>query len=180
MENLDRGVIAIKDKGQFFISWRVLGTDADDLAFNLYRKSSSQKAIKLNEKPITGASNFIDTKANADGLSICGIHNPKIGIALALKYPKKQKFLLCTPTKNLVLPNLHIVQLSERGQNDASHAFYLGVELARAQIAWQLKKRYVQDEALDWGVSSMTEKVDDRKSHREASLKEKRQQKDSK
>ncbi|MBX9675432.1 MAG: dihydropteroate synthase [Methylotenera sp.] len=64
-------------------------------------------------------------------------------------------------------------------QNDASHAFYLGVELARAQIAWQLKKRYVQDEALDWGVLSAVEKLDDRKSHREASLKEK-QQKDSK
>ncbi|PPC88334.1 MAG: dihydropteroate synthase [Methylotenera sp.] len=65
-------------------------------------------------------------------------------------------------------PNLGI-------QNDASHAFYLGVELARAQIAWQLKKRYVQDEALDWGVSSAVEKLDDRKSHREASLKEKQQ-----
>jgi len=35
--------------------------------------------------------------------------------------------------------------------NDASHAFYLGVELARAQIAWQLGKRYTQDQALKWG-----------------------------
>ncbi|MGO8916341.1 MAG: DUF6513 domain-containing protein [Stellaceae bacterium] len=33
---------------------------------------------------------------------------------------------------------------------DGAHAFYLGVELARAEIAWQLGKRYVQDEALDW------------------------------
>ncbi|WP_163397622.1 rhamnogalacturonan lyase [Flavobacterium fluviatile] len=65
MESLDRGVIAIKDKGQFFISWRVLGTDADDLAFNLYRKSGSKQAVKLNEKPITGATNFVDSKANA-------------------------------------------------------------------------------------------------------------------
>lgn len=64
MESLDRGVIAIKEKGQFFISWRVLGTDADDLAFNLYRKSGSKKAVKLNEKPITGATNFLDSKAN--------------------------------------------------------------------------------------------------------------------
>ena len=39
-------------------------------------------------------------------------------------------------------------------ENDASHAFYLGVELARAQIAWQLNKRYVQDETLMWGVNS--------------------------
>ncbi len=58
-------------------------------------------------------------------------------------------------------------------ENDASHAFYLGVELARAQIAWQLKKRYVQDEALNWGVTSVDTNIDDRKSHREASLKEK-------
>lgn len=38
-------------------------------------------------------------------------------------------------------------------ENDAAHAFYLGVELARAQIAWQLAKRYNQDEELDWGCA---------------------------
>ena len=63
-------------------------------------------------------------------------------------------------------------------ENDASHAFYLGVELARAQIAHQLGKRYVQDELLGWGVnihaagsqlSSRASKV----AHREASKKEK-------
>ncbi len=62
-------------------------------------------------------------------------------------------------------------------ENDASHAFYLGVELARAQIAYQLKKRYVQDEELNWGVSSTLQIKDDRKSHREASLKEKKSKK---
>ena len=36
---------------------------------------------------------------------------------------------------------------------DVSHAFYLGVELARAQIAWQLGKRYAQDAPLDWKVA---------------------------
>ena len=36
-------------------------------------------------------------------------------------------------------------------EDDAAHAFYLGVELARAQIAWQLGKRYAQDESLRWG-----------------------------
>lgn len=35
--------------------------------------------------------------------------------------------------------------------DDAPHAFYLGLELARAQIAWQLGKRYAQDEELGWG-----------------------------
>ena len=37
-------------------------------------------------------------------------------------------------------------------QEDASHAFYMGVELARAQVAWQLGKVYHQDAPLDWGV----------------------------
>ena len=36
--------------------------------------------------------------------------------------------------------------------DDAPHAFYLGLELARAEIAWQLGKRYDQDEPLGWGV----------------------------
>ena len=38
-------------------------------------------------------------------------------------------------------------------EGDASHAFYMGVETARAQIAWELGKRYVQDQPLDWGCA---------------------------
>jgi dihydropteroate synthase-like protein len=34
---------------------------------------------------------------------------------------------------------------------DGAHAFYLGAELMRAEIAWRLGKRYAQDEPLDWG-----------------------------
>jgi len=39
-------------------------------------------------------------------------------------------------------------------EHDGSHAFYLGVELARAQIAWQLGKRFTQDQALTWGCAA--------------------------
>lgn len=59
--------------------------------------------------------------------------------------------------------------------DDASHAFYLGVELARAQIAWQLKKRYVQDQELQWGVSQAKPDNTAKQSHREASLKERKE-----
>ena len=38
-------------------------------------------------------------------------------------------------------------------EHDGGHAFYLGVELGRAQIAWQLGKRYNQDEPLNWGCA---------------------------
>ena len=41
-----------------------------------------------------------------------------------------------------------------RHRDDGAHAFYLGVELARAEIAWRLGKRYAQDEPLDWGVAA--------------------------
>jgi dihydropteroate synthase-like protein len=57
---------------------------------------------------------------------------------------------------------------------DASHAFYLGVELARAQIAWQLKKRYVQDQEIDWGVATMAQPTQPKAEHRAAALKAKR------
>ena len=36
---------------------------------------------------------------------------------------------------------------------DAAHAFYMGVELAHAEIAHKLGKRYVQDQPLDWGCA---------------------------
>ncbi|MBN2701342.1 MAG: dihydropteroate synthase, partial [Methylothermaceae bacterium] len=38
-------------------------------------------------------------------------------------------------------------------EDDGGHAFYLGVELGRAQIAWQLGKRYNQDETVDWSCA---------------------------
>ncbi|MEP6504569.1 MAG: DUF6513 domain-containing protein [Betaproteobacteria bacterium] len=41
-----------------------------------------------------------------------------------------------------------------RLEDDASHAYYMGVEVARAQIAWQLGKRYVQDQPLEWGCAT--------------------------
>ncbi len=38
-------------------------------------------------------------------------------------------------------------------EHDGGHAFYLGVELGRAEIAHQLGKRYTQDQPLDWGAA---------------------------
>ena len=37
---------------------------------------------------------------------------------------------------------------------DGGHAFYLGAELAKAETAWRLGKRYVQDEPLDFGIAA--------------------------
>jgi hypothetical protein len=37
---------------------------------------------------------------------------------------------------------------------DGAHAFYLGAELMKAEIAWRLGKRYAQDAPLDWGAAA--------------------------
>ena len=38
-------------------------------------------------------------------------------------------------------------------ERDGPHAFYLGAELMKAEIAWRLGKRYAQDSPLDWGCA---------------------------
>jgi len=61
MEKLGRGLIAVRqNKDSVYVGWRVLGTDPDDIAFNLYRKTGTSEAVKLNHAPITQSSNFID------------------------------------------------------------------------------------------------------------------------
>ncbi|GGA58833.1 dihydropteroate synthase [Nitratireductor aestuarii] len=52
-------------------------------------------------------------------------------------------------------------------ENDGAHAFYLGAELTKAEIAWSLGKRYAQDEPLNWGVA-VPERVEERSRLKEA------------
>lgn len=64
MERLGRGVVAVNQgDGKVFVGWRLLGTDADKIAFNLYR-STDGKTIELNDKPITATTSFVDAKAD--------------------------------------------------------------------------------------------------------------------
>ena len=65
MEKLGRGVVAVNQgEGKVYIGWRLLGTDPEAIAFNLYRITDSSKPIKLNPSPIDNATSFVDTKAD--------------------------------------------------------------------------------------------------------------------
>ncbi|HEX3044260.1 MAG TPA: cellulose binding domain-containing protein, partial [Bacillota bacterium] len=55
MENLDRGVVAVKVSNGVFVSWRVLGTENSSVSYNLYRGST-----KVNSSPLT-VSNYLDS-----------------------------------------------------------------------------------------------------------------------
>ena len=63
MEFLTRGVYAVPaENGKVFISWRLLGNEPQDIAFNVY-KSFKGKQVKLNAKPIQAVTSFTDSLA---------------------------------------------------------------------------------------------------------------------
>ena len=62
MDKLGRGVVAIhQSSGTVFVSWRLLATDPDGVAFNLYRISGNGTEVKLNSLPLTQGTNFTNT-----------------------------------------------------------------------------------------------------------------------
>jgi len=65
MENLGRGMIAInKGGGEVYVGWRMLGTDLEDIAFNLYRSAAGGNPVRLNDQLITESTNFVDGGAD--------------------------------------------------------------------------------------------------------------------
>ncbi len=55
MENLNRGVVAVKVSNGVFVSWRMFGTEPSSIAFNVYRNGT-----KVNSSPIINSTNYID------------------------------------------------------------------------------------------------------------------------
>jgi hypothetical protein len=60
VEELTRGVTVVPSGSGRLVSWRLLGTDPSNVAFNVYRDGT-----KLNASPLTGASNYLDTGGSA-------------------------------------------------------------------------------------------------------------------
>ena len=66
MENLGRGLIAVNQgNGRVYLGWRMLGTDPDNVSFNVYKLSGNESALKLNPKPISESTNFVDEHADS-------------------------------------------------------------------------------------------------------------------
>ncbi len=59
MEQLDRGVVAVKVNNGVFLSWRFLGTDKSNVGFNIYRDGT-----KINDSPITTQTNYLDANGS--------------------------------------------------------------------------------------------------------------------
>ena len=64
MEALGRGVVAVPADKAVAVSWRLLGTDADDTAFHLYRVVGKDESKRLTDKPLTDRTFYLDTTAD--------------------------------------------------------------------------------------------------------------------
>jgi len=60
VERLNRGLISVRSGSGNFVSWRLLGTDPQNVAFNVYRGST-----RVNASPITNSTNLFDSGAAA-------------------------------------------------------------------------------------------------------------------
>jgi rhamnogalacturonan endolyase len=69
-ERLDRGMLALATEGgKVYLGWRLLKTDPEAIAFNIYRSTAGGAPVKLNAKPIQSSTDFVDadvplTRAN--------------------------------------------------------------------------------------------------------------------
>ncbi|WP_406357873.1 MULTISPECIES: rhamnogalacturonan lyase [Streptomyces] len=58
VEALDRGVVSVYNGSGNLVSWRWLGTDPDNVSFNVYRAGT-----KVNSTPVTGSTTFFHSGA---------------------------------------------------------------------------------------------------------------------
>jgi len=71
LEKLNRGLVAVRtSSSQVFLSWRVLGSDPDNVAFNLYRDG-----VKINTTPIVTATNYNDATVSATTYTVKTVIN---------------------------------------------------------------------------------------------------------
>lgn len=67
MENLGRGLVAIHPvEGKVFLSWRFLGNEPDEIAFNVYRTRGLDSPTKLNNEPVKSSTCFADETAKLE------------------------------------------------------------------------------------------------------------------
>ncbi|GAP50620.1 rhamnogalacturonan lyase [Streptomyces azureus] len=61
MEDLNRGLVSVRSGSNNLVSWRLLGTESYDTAFNVYRNGT-----KVNGSPVTDSTNYLDNGAPSD------------------------------------------------------------------------------------------------------------------
>ncbi len=105
-------------------------------------KNITDELLTIHEK-----NPFLDTKEEIEETAK-GVKDPNFRIQISNNglYVYNRDGLRSAKDPFAFYPKLQL-------ESDSSHAFYMGVELARAEVAWRLGKRYSQDKGLYWGVA---------------------------
>lgn len=65
MERLDRGLVGVKTSSHSaFLSWRLLGDEAYDTPFRLYRQYEGEQRVRLTDKALLDGTNFTDEQVD--------------------------------------------------------------------------------------------------------------------
>ncbi len=59
-ERIDRSPVAVAADDGVYVGWRMLGDDADDVAFHVYRDGE-----RITDEPVTGSTNLVDPDGSA-------------------------------------------------------------------------------------------------------------------
>jgi len=63
-EKLNRGMLAISmGEGKVYLGWRLLKSEPENIAFNVYRSTAEQAPVKLNSHPLIKTTDFVDENA---------------------------------------------------------------------------------------------------------------------
>ena len=64
-EPLGRGLVALRQQAGAYVGWRLLKSDSDDVAFNVYRRPQDGQWQRLNEKPLRQTTDYVDETAES-------------------------------------------------------------------------------------------------------------------
>jgi len=88
MEKLGRGVVAIRTgPSSAYVGWRLLGTDAENVGFNILRSANGGAWVQLNGALITNSCNFTDGTINFAVSNVYFIQPVVSGVTQALSAP---------------------------------------------------------------------------------------------
>jgi rhamnogalacturonan endolyase len=116
IEHLNRGIVAFNQgKGQAFVSWRLLGTEPKETAFNVYRTAKNQ-TVKLNAQPLVKGTNFIDAAYDS---TITTSYTVK-AVLKGVEDQSKESYLLPANEPNRQYLSIPLQTMAGYTPNDAS------------------------------------------------------------
>jgi len=124
-EKMDRGLIARPaDKGAVYVGWRLLESDAPDVAFNLYRRTEGGQPVRLNAEPIRRTTDYTDASPPGGRATyilravVAGREGPPCGEASAAPADKPAPYLSIALDGRHTFQKVGIADLDGDGRYD--------------------------------------------------------------